>query len=271
MSAVDLPIGKLRRRPDARQLRADTVAGLAESIREVGIINPLRVRPISIFEGGRETEGWEITAGRHRFEAATAAGLSTVPCIIVEESDLLAELAMIDENLMRAELSPADRARETSRRKEIYEQIHPETRHGHGPKESRKVCDSSTERFTKDTSGKVGRSERLVQLDAERGEKISERALALVAGTHLDRGNFLDKIKKLGPQEQEARIARELAAGPAPRKPISPAPEPRNPFESYQVWLTKLVKIFEAAPEEWREDARDHLYPDVPVMDRGAA
>jgi hypothetical protein len=40
---------------------------------------------------------------------------------------LHAELAMIDENLCRVELSPSDRARQTARRKAIYLELHPET------------------------------------------------------------------------------------------------------------------------------------------------
>lgn len=271
MSAVDLPIGKLRRRPDARQLRADTVAGLAGSIREVGIINPLRVRPTSIFEGGRETEGWEITAGRHRFEAAMAAGLSVVPCIIVKESDLFAELAMIDENLMRAELSPADKARETARRKAVYEELHPEARNG--ANQHNRVGEVCQPSFAEATAAATGRAARTVRQDAERGEKISERALALVAGTHLDKGKYLDNLKKLDPSEQEARVQRELAAAQAPRKPIGPSDPPRNDFEIINKDHRALVRAWENAHPEAREKFLTDIGAviDEPVFDRGAA
>lgn len=266
MSAVDLPLGKLRRRLDARPIQQDLVSSLANSVRDLGIMNPLRVRSISILESGQSVEGWEITAGNHRFEAAKRAGLATAPCVIVTDDDLHAELAMIDENLMRAELSAADRARSTARRKEIFEELHPEARHGSNQHtRSGQVGHSS---FAEETAKATGQSDRAVRRDAERGSKISERALSLVAGTHLDSGTYLDKLKKLGPHEQEARVQRELAAGPAPRKPVSPAPDPRNEFESEQIWLAKLVRIFEAAPDDWRERARDRLYPDAPVMDR---
>ena len=126
MQAVDLPVAKLRKRLTARPISQSAVAGLVESVREIGIINPLRVRPSLIYEDAISTDGWEITAGAHRYEAAKRLGLEVLPCIIVQDDDLRAELAMIDENLCRAELSPAEAALQTARRKEIYEALHPE-------------------------------------------------------------------------------------------------------------------------------------------------
>lgn len=270
MHAQDLLISHIFVRQDARKIDETAVRGLIESIREVGIINPLRVRPARKHVEGVEADAYEVTAGAHRLRAARKLGLEAVPCIVVNDDDLHAELAMIDENLMRAELGPAERAHGTARRKAIYLELHPETAQGTAGAAGRwdATANLATASFTEATAQATGASERTVRRDAERGEKISERALSLVAGTSLNTGAYLDKLKKLGPNEQEARVQRELAA---PRKPVSPAPEPRNEFESEQVWLTKLVKIFEAAPDEWRERAHDVLYPDVAVMDRGAA
>lgn len=45
-------------------------------------------------------------------------------------SKIEALLAEIDENLIRSELSPAERALHTSRRKELYDAVHPETKNG---------------------------------------------------------------------------------------------------------------------------------------------
>ncbi len=41
-----LPLEDIRRRPDARPLDDDALAGLAESIESIGLINPIRVRQI---------------------------------------------------------------------------------------------------------------------------------------------------------------------------------------------------------------------------------
>jgi ParB-like chromosome segregation protein Spo0J len=265
--AEDLPITHIFVRDDARKIDETAVRGLIESIREVGIINPLRVRPARKHVEGVEADAYEVTAGAHRLRAARKLGLDAVPCIVVNDDDLHAELAMIDENLMRAELGPAERAQGTARRKAIYLELHPETRHG-GDRQSEQVANSATCSFADATAEATGRAARTVRLDVERGEKISERALSLVAGTSLNAGAYLDKLKKLGTSEQEARVQRDLAA---PRKPVSPAPAVRNEFESYQAFLNKVVKLFDAAPQEWREAAIDHLQADTPVMDRGAA
>lgn len=210
MEIVLLPAGKLRRRLGARKINDAKVPGLVESIREIGIINPLRVRPVTVYENGRAGEGWEITAGCHRYEAASRLNLTEIPCIIVQDDDLRAELAMIDENLCRAELSPAEAALQTARRKEIYEALHPEARHGaigNGREKSRKFCDSTDQRFTAETALSTGRSERAVQLDAARGEALGED-LEAIAGTSLDKGVELDALAKLPEQERKSLVQR---------------------------------------------------------------
>ena len=104
-----LPIEDIRRRPDARPLDDVALAGLAESIDSIGLINPIRVRQVH--------GGYEVVAGAHRFAACDLLGHREIACFVVDDDDLHAELAMIDENLCRAELSPADRAKQTARRK----------------------------------------------------------------------------------------------------------------------------------------------------------
>lgn len=202
-----LPIELLQRRQDARPLNDAALAGLEESIKQIGLINPLRVRKLDL------GVGYEVIAGSHRFSACDAAGLREIPCIIVTDDDLHAELAMIDENLMRAELSPVDRAKQTARRKAIYEQLNPETKHG-GNLQGAGVANLSspeTPAFSTATANLTGQSERSVQRDAERGEKVFDEAANLIRGTKLDTGVYLDKLKKLTPSEQVYAAKRDLA------------------------------------------------------------
>lgn len=83
-------------------------------------------------------------------------------------------------------------------RKRLYEEVHPETKHGkvgNGREKSRQVGDSTADRFTADAVEKTGRSERTIQRDAARGSKIE--SLEKVVGTSLDNGNELDALAKL--------------------------------------------------------------------------
>lgn len=100
---------------------------------------------------------------------------------------------MIDENLCRAELSPADRARQTARRKAIYEELNPETRHGGDRSEpSRQLGDlPDADRFSADTARATGLSERTVQRDAERGEVIGGAASLIRVWLPKDIGRLL--------------------------------------------------------------------------------
>jgi ParB/RepB/Spo0J family partition protein len=207
MQAVDLPVAKLRKRLTARPISQSAVAGLVESVREIGIINPLRVRPSLIYEDAISTDGWEITAGAHRYEAAKRLGLEVLPCIIVQDDDLRAELAMIDENLCRAELSPAEAALQTARRKEIYEALHPEVASYafKGNQHSKVVTDNLS--FTSKTAEATGRDERTVRRDAARGEALGED-LAEIAGTSLDKGVELDALAKLPEDERKSLVQR---------------------------------------------------------------
>jgi ParB family transcriptional regulator, chromosome partitioning protein len=79
----------------------------------------------------RRGAGYELIAGRHRFEAARNCGHQTIRAEVYDSlSDDEAELIQIDENLIRANLSDAERILHVARRKELYEKLHPETKPG---------------------------------------------------------------------------------------------------------------------------------------------
>lgn len=205
-----IPVAACRPSPSARPVLVGKVVELVASIREVGLRQPINVRPLP---GGE----YEIRGGGHRVAAFVELGRETIPAFVREDDDLRAELAEIDENLIRNELGPADRASAIARRKAIYEALHPETRHGAiggNREQSRQVGDSApkAERFTKATADATGSSERTVQREAERGEKIGEEALRKVAGTSLDKGEELDALAKL-PEERRNALIDRAAAG----------------------------------------------------------
>jgi ParB family chromosome partitioning protein len=74
-----------------------------ESIKQIGVVSPLIVRPD--LEGG-----FEILSGHRRLHAAQLAGLETVPVIVKEMDDDAAIIFMVDSNLQRENILPSERA-----------------------------------------------------------------------------------------------------------------------------------------------------------------
>ena len=72
-------------------------------------------------------DGFGIIAGAHRLAACRDLGHTEVPVVILEMDALQRTIAECDENLCGTQLSAAERAEFTQRRKEAYEQLHPET------------------------------------------------------------------------------------------------------------------------------------------------
>jgi hypothetical protein len=95
------------------------ISSLIESIREVGLLNPISV----------SRDKWLIS-GLHRLEAFKTLGRRHIPAFILSVSPQEARIAEIDENLARNDLSLLDRAEHIYRRKQLYEELHPERRHG---------------------------------------------------------------------------------------------------------------------------------------------
>ena len=89
------------------------LAGLADSIRQYGIMQPLVVtKKEKQKEDGGLSVSYELIAGERRLRASKIAGLSQVPVIIrsdEESNQMKLELAII-ENLQREDLNPIDRA-----------------------------------------------------------------------------------------------------------------------------------------------------------------
>lgn len=74
-----------------------------ESIKQIGVVSPLIVRP-------DPESGFEILSGHRRLHAAQLAGLETVPVIVNEMDDDAAIIFMVDSNLQRENILPSERA-----------------------------------------------------------------------------------------------------------------------------------------------------------------
>ena len=92
-----------------KHFNAESLEELADSIRAVGIIEPIIVRPMSGEEGQPPFDApYQIIAGERRWRAAQLAGLPWVPCILREVDDRGAREAHAIENLQREDLNAVE-------------------------------------------------------------------------------------------------------------------------------------------------------------------
>jgi hypothetical protein len=79
---------------------------LVESVGEDGVLNPLLVRPVEMTPYDDDIdEDYSIIAGSRRFKAAMEAGVSSVPCRVIEADDLEATIKSLKENKERKDLT----------------------------------------------------------------------------------------------------------------------------------------------------------------------
>lgn len=156
--------------PSRRNVRSDPgdLAGLAETIREHGILQPLGVT--------REGDTHRIVYGNRRRDAAIVVGLDRVPCIVLDAlNDEQVVVQQVLENLQRLDLNDVDKSR-------AFEQLI-----GLALNEGLSQGDALEElaRTLGLSARQIQRYLRLMQLDAEVQALITQGELGVTHGQHL--------------------------------------------------------------------------------------
>jgi len=181
-----------------RELVVAKVEELTESIREIGLLNPITV-----------SRDLTLIAGNHRLAACKALGYEQIAVHVVDLNDLRRELAEIDENLMGPSLSALERGEHLIRRKEIYETLHPQTRHGATGRNHLRDPDSGSLSFVDDTAAKTERSRSTVAEDIRIANRIAPALRDQLRGTDTARSKSdLAAIAALDGDEQAAVVAK---------------------------------------------------------------
>ena len=108
-SFAEIPLGEIR--PNPRQPRTvfdeEALVELVASVREIGVLQPVVVRPLEEPDGDAR---FELIMGERRWRASQQAGLTTIPAIVREtnDDDLLRDALL--ENLHRSDLNPLEEA-----------------------------------------------------------------------------------------------------------------------------------------------------------------
>jgi N6-adenosine-specific RNA methylase IME4 len=280
--ATVIPVARAHQNAHARPLLECHIIALVESVRQIDLIEPIVVRRLG--------DDFEIIAGGHRTAAFQRLKRETIPAIILDVDDLTAELMLIDENLIRKNLSPAEESIALRRRKEIYEELHPKTKHG-GDRKSDEAKSSGIighliadkpvdnvsretpqtpsppanpapmtaaprpERFTAATAEATGISERTIRKAVSRAAAIGDSELKQVVGTSLDKTEELNALAKVSEAKRKELITRAVAGETVTAKPVVKqeirAAKEKELAKKQQAFPDKKFGVILADPE-WR-------------------
>jgi ParB family chromosome partitioning protein len=186
----NIPIPSIKVENRLRPLNAEKVAELAESIAQVGLLQPIGVRPDGT-----------LVYGYHRLEACKRLGWTEIPAVVVDGDDLRAELAEITENLVRNELTLLERAEHLARLKAVYQQQYPNTRGVGRPTKN----GATVAPFSEWAAGQTGLAQRTVQHYVQLAESIAPAVRDAIRRTPIaSDGAELKSLASLEPSQQRA-------------------------------------------------------------------
>lgn len=199
---MQIPIDEIKVRGGRRELNIDHAHELSESIRELGLLNSITV----------DKEHFLI-AGLHRLEAVKLLGWTMIECNECSLEGLQAELAEIDENFVRNDLSALEYSDMLLRRKEVYEMLHPETKAGvaQAAAMNKAVGNNVTDKmsatsksFVDDTAEKLGVDPRTVRRQVQVAKNLTPETKEIIRGadTKITKKSAL-QLSRLEPEQQQ--------------------------------------------------------------------
>lgn len=200
-----VPIQKIVVGRNRRPLR--DLEDLKASISSVGLLHPIVL-----------TADLRLVAGLHRLRACQALGWTQVPATIVSLKRMEAEVAELDENLARQELTVLQRGEMLARRKELHEVLYPETRRGvAGGKASgasrRGERASATPSLVRQVAARTGWSRRTIEYEIQIATSIPDDVRKLLRGTAVEDDKMaLVRLARL-PVSEQRRVVERIAHG----------------------------------------------------------
>ena len=230
-------ISSIKINPGRREAEPKAVEELARSIATVGLLNPITLDQHNT-----------LVAGLHRLEAAKLLGWTEIECTAIGMNTVQAELAEIDENIVRTRLNRQELCEQLLRRKEIYETLHPETRHGMRNGQTAKnanLATLETKSFAEDTAEKTGMSKRAVSRLLQIANNLTGDARRIVEAHNMTQDTAL-KLSRLQHDEQ-VEAASMLAAGTM---------ESVEQYQEYQRERRKAIALSRPLSDEPPVDTR---------------
>jgi N6-adenosine-specific RNA methylase IME4/ParB-like chromosome segregation protein Spo0J len=196
INIADIKIKKGRRAVDKNKVRE-----LADSIQEIGLLNPITVTRENV-----------LIAGAHRVEAFKLLGKKEIPATVTDFSDLKVKLAEIDENLIRQELDEIEIGELAIKRDEILEQLGIRAKQGNNRYTDRGELNSplkTTAAIAKD----IGISERVLQQNKQLAKNLTPEVKEIVRKHDIPKADKL-KLARMDKEKQRA-VADKIKTGEA--------------------------------------------------------
>ncbi|GEM_PF-902099 len=246
--------------PRLREVDDEVVKSLAESMDRIGLQNPIQVRhnfgidpDTGEYDRDFDKGGFALVAGAHRVGAARRLGWGRIEAFVLDDPspDELA-LVEVDENLIRAELTPLHRGRFVARREELRRKLHPEAGHG-GDRKSAEYQEKIKFRkpdfdfspgptFLEETASKTGFSTTTIARAARIGKRILPELQDELENTPIARReDDLYRLSGLSEAQQLRALERLRGAEEPPgtlsallQKTEAPPAPPKEPTRAQQ-------------------------------------
>ena len=216
-----------------RKVDPGTVSALAESIARLDLQSPI------ILQKHTDDPGLLLlVAGAHRLQAVRDLGWPRIEALIVDGPEEEIGLIEIDENLIRKDLTPLDRARFLARRKALYVRLHGQTgrggdRRSAGYARDRARTPDPSASWAQEAADLIGISRRGVHRAVGIGAGLSDELADALAGTPIaNREGDLFRLAQMSDKDKK-RVLRRLQDPDVPRATLSgltgPAPAPSKP------------------------------------------
>ncbi len=260
-----LPLDKILVPERLRAVEEDHAFMIAQSIKSVGLLNPVTVRATP-----RAARPYTLVAGAHRLRGCELAGLREIDAAVVKAGALDGQLVEIEENIFRNELSALDRAIFVQKYRELWEEKHGKVGAG-GDRRSEEYqsvkltewSDESQEgQYFRRVSERLGLSRSAVERAQFIGQKLSPELRSALRGTPVaDNQSQLIKLARMLPERQglvasafartpDIALAMELSDPNARAKEKQPAHEEQ---------LGRLVAAWNRADEKARGAFLEHI------------
>ena len=271
---IDLPTDLIIIRDRLRPIDPNRVANLRVSMAENGFIGSITVRPLG--ESGK----FRIVVGAHRLTAWREEGQRSIPCQIRVLTDDEALQIEIDENLVRDDCSPLERAEMLSRRFEVWARRFPDrvaaSGAGTAPKRGRPGNSVNMTEFTQgapetmgfaaDTAAQLGLSKTTIERAWRTVNGIPADLRRQLHGTPLARNEgLLRQLANVADKAEQAQVAELLIGGKAKavpeamalatgRAPIAAAKGQVDRLAEFQALWRRMTASERKGALEWQRD-----------------